>query len=184
MNEAKATLDDNSIAVNTPKQAARFSHNHAHRKRWSAEFEAWHGMRARCRYQNHRNYKNYGARGIMVCQSWKTFVNFLSDMGSKLDPSRSLDRINSNGHYSCGKCNECKANGWPSNCRWATSEEQHSNRRNNRLITKNGRTMTAKQWADFTGISYKTVSGRINNLGWDPLKAISTPVFRSLRTPV
>lgn len=73
-------------------------------------------MIQRCNYTRHPGYKNYGARGIAVCQRWLVFANFLSDMGERPD-GKTLDRINNDGHYEVG------------NCRWATVSEQLRNRR-------------------------------------------------------
>jgi len=72
-------------------------------------------MISRCKFVHH---KNYGGRGIKVCQRWiDSFENFLSDMGEKPSSKHSLDRINNDGDYE------------PSNCRWATAKEQSQNKR-------------------------------------------------------
>lgn len=78
-------------------------------------YHCWEGMIKRC--SNIKN-KNYGGRGIRVCDWWKySFENFCNDMGPLPTPNHSLDRIDYNGNYE------------PSNCRWATSIEQSRNRR-------------------------------------------------------
>ena len=86
----------------------------------SAEYRAWLAMCARCAKPNHPAWKNYGARGITVCERWRQFSTFLSDMGRKPSPEFSLDRINNNGNYE------------PGNCRWATWAQQANNRRTNK----------------------------------------------------
>lgn len=112
-------------------------------------FQCWSDMKQRCLNEKTAQYKNYGARGIAVCERWlESFDNFVADMGGK-PVGMSLDRIDVNGNYE------------PSNCRWATRSEQQSNRRNNRLITHNGQTLTARQWAKQLGISEATISFRV-----------------------
>jgi hypothetical protein len=77
-------------------------------------------MWQRCTNPNHKGYKNYGGRGITVCERWDSFKNFYADMGEAPE-GRSLDRINNDGNYE------------PSNCRWATRKEQAQNSRNTKL---------------------------------------------------
>lgn len=79
-------------------------------------YMVWQAMIARCTKPKHKDYKNYGGRGISVCKRWRVFVNFLTDMGLP-PPKKSLDRIDNDGNYE------------PGNCRWATSSEQYYNRR-------------------------------------------------------
>ena len=84
----------------------------------SREFNTWKGMQRRCYLQSAAGFKNYGGRGIAVCDRWlHSFENFLADMGCKPSPKHSIDRINNDGNYE------------PGNCRWATAKEQRQNRR-------------------------------------------------------
>lgn len=78
---------------------------------------AWKDMKARCNNPSHKDFVNYGARGIKVCNRWETFSNFAKDMGPKPSKAHSLDRIKLNQGYT------------PLNCRWATRFEQNINRR-------------------------------------------------------
>lgn len=103
------------------------------------EYRVWIAMRERCNNPNCKTYKDYGARGITVCERWDDFDLFMQDMGSRPDGC-TLDRINNSGNYS------------PENCRWATGIEQGSNKRNNVLVTWRDQTKTIAQWARYFGI--------------------------------
>jgi hypothetical protein len=129
----------------------------------SPEYRAWANMLTRCRNLRTRNWAYYGARGITVCDRWKTFENFLADMGRRPSHEHSLDRIdNAKGYF-------------PGNVRWATRKEQANNKSNNRLITFQGETLTQAQWAEKRGIDSKTLHQRLAN-GWSIGRALSQPV--------
>lgn len=123
----------------------------------------WSDMKSRCLCPSHRAFKNYGGRGIKVCDRWLTFSNFMTDMGMRPEGGM-LDRINNNGDYE------------PSNCRWATRAEQNANRRNCIYVEVNGETVTLKEACRRVGLTYRPVHKRITARGWDIKRALSTPI--------
>lgn len=132
-------------------------------------------MISRCTSTGSESWKHYGGRGIKVCERWlHSFPNFREDMGQRPSPKHSIDRINNDGNYSCGKCDECLRNGWPMNCRWATVGEQSRNKRTNRMLTFQGRTMSAVEWSEEAGMLYETMMGRLRK-GW-PMERVLGPV--------
>lgn len=131
-----------------------------HGMRKSLEYRSWAHMIGRCTVPTDKSYKNYGGRGITVCYEWRTsFRAFYEDMGPRPTPKHQLDRIDNNGNYE------------PSNCRWATPTEQANNRRSNRLITFDGKTMNAKEWSKVLGLDYNTLRQRLFRYNWPVEKA-------------
>lgn len=123
-------------------------------------------MMQRCHNENTDDFKNYGGRGITVCDEWKNDFQAFYDwaMASGYANGLTIDRIDVNGNY-------C-----PENCRWATSKKQNNNRRNNRLITHNGETHTMAEWAEIVGIEYSILACRICNHKWPIEKALTQEV--------
>lgn len=136
----------------------------------SAEHNTWISMTYRCRNENHVSFKNYGGRGITVCDRWlNSFEAFLEDMGPRPSSEHSIDRIDNDGNYE------------PGNCRWATVMEQGRNKRNSRLFTFYGKTMTLLQWCQISQVHHNTVGERLKR-GWSEKKAFWTPVRVRHRT--
>lgn len=109
------------------------------------EYRAWCALKSRCLNQRNPDYSHYGGRGVIVCQRWReSFRNFYIDLGVKPFKQYSLDRINVNRNYSCGKCDDCLANGWTMNVRWADSVTQRINQRRN--LTSIRLTMNYIHW--------------------------------------
>lgn len=145
------------------------------------EYRVWQTMRLRCQVPSNRAFKNYGARGIYVCERWRQSVaDFIADMGCKPTEHHEIDRINNDGSYTCGKCPECATRGAPMNCRWVTRAENSRNRRSNRLIEHSGETLTLIEWSQRLGISASTIAARLA-LGWSTEKALSTPARQWVR---
>jgi hypothetical protein len=118
-------------------------------------------MIQRCENPKNAGYKDYGARGIRVCERWHNFENFYADMGDKPTPKHTLERNHVDGNYD------------PNNCVWATQKEQQNNRRNNRIIEFMGQAKTLHQWADHFGINYGTLWSRLEVLHWPFEKALT-----------
>lgn len=124
----------------------------------TSEYGTWLQIRRRVLDKTNPRYKDYGGRGIAICQRWESFNNFIEDMG-KRPVGMSLERINNDGDYS------------PDNCRWATPREQAMNRRSNVRLTIKGETRTVKEWSELSGVSPKNIYQRISR-GWSHDEAI------------
>ena len=118
-------------------------------------YNIWQGMKQRCSNKNTIKYKNYGGRGIKVCDEWKndflSFYNWAIQNGydeTKNRKEQTLDRIDVNGNYE------------PNNCRWVTHSINCRNRNNNVYLTKNGISKTIVEWSEELGISQRVLSNR------------------------
>lgn len=99
-----------------------------HKKSGTVEHRAWLNLKYRCSDASKRSV--YADRGIMVCQGYAdSFERFFADVGNRPPGDYSIDRIDNDGGYWCGKCEECLANGWTMNIRWATASQQVQNSR-------------------------------------------------------
>lgn len=114
-------------------------------------YGVWCAMKERCNNPHNKSYKNYGAKGIAVCEEWsKSFAKFKewSESNGYAD-GLTIDRKNSNGNYE------------PNNCRWVTTAEQNRNYSRNHFITYQGKTKCLCDWADYFGINRATVLFRL-----------------------
>lgn len=127
----------------------------------------WKHMRQRTRDPSHKNYADYGGRGITLCDRWDDFQNFYDDMG---DPpaGATIERIDNERGYE------------PGNCRWATRAEQCRNQRSNIWIEHNGERRILADWAALSGVKYMTLYGRIKR-GMAAREAIETPAAKTGR---
>lgn len=144
-----------------------------HNMSGSKLYQVWRAMKSRCYTKKNEYYHRYGERGIVVCEEWKnsfiTFYSWASKNG--YEEGLSIERINNDGNY-------C-----PENCRWATILEQSNNTCKNVLITAFGETKTLRGWSNDKRCktSKKNLASRIQEKGWNPEKAIITPVRGTIR---
>ena len=140
---------------------------------------SWRSMLQRCYSEKNPNFPWYGGRGIFVCCRWrKSFLDFHEDLGP-VPSKHSLDRINTQGSYTCGKCQECQNKKQPFNCQWATRHQQSRNCKNNLWFTHNGKTLILKDWARLLGIPYLALYLRIKRRHWPFEQAISKPLRKT-----
>lgn len=116
-------------------------------------YHVWENIIARCTNQQHPNWKDYGGRGITVCERWLDFMGFYNDVAPTYQAGLTIERKDNNAGY----CLE--------NCRWIPQSEQILNTRKTRRVTVGGVTLPAKHWARKTGIPYATLLHRLNQ-GW------------------
>ena len=141
--------------------------NTTHGMKHTKLYEVHHHMKLRCLNPNDTSYKDYGGRGITICEEWmgkngfKNFMEWAVKNGYK--EGLTIDRINNEGNYS------------PENCRWTDVKTQARNRRTNLMLKYNGITKPCVEWAETFGIKPTTLYERIYR-GWDVKTALETPV--------
>lgn len=143
--------------------------NMTHGDSKSRLYKCWRSMKDRCRNPSDHNYNLYGARGIDVCDEWynsyEKFRNWA--LANGYTEELTIDRIDVNGGYE------------PSNCRWATNQEQANNKRTNVHLTFNGKTQTVFQWAREVGLNPITLEARIHRYKWDVERALTEPLHNN-----
>ena len=146
------------------KSCGCYHNNTKHGMTDSRPFRIWSNMRSRCLTPADKDYAQYGGAGISVCPSWaESFEAFWADMQPGYADHLTLDRIDGSKGY-------CK-----SNCRWATTQEQQNNRKNNVwLDTPKGR-MTVSQAAKAYGLKVITLHARLFRYKWGLTRALNTP---------
>lgn len=151
----------------TREATSRRSITHGGSKRNPRLFNIWLGMVRRCTNPSDAAYRNYGGRGIAVCERWMDVNAFIDDNEDLARPHLTLDRRNNDGPYS------------PDNCRWATRKEQGENRRTTMLVTYKREQKPLADWAVQFGIPKATLRYRLQN-GWSMARAIQVPVRQML----
>lgn len=150
---------------------ARQSRN-CHGESYSRLYQEWSRMKTRCYNPNTKDYKNYGARGIVVCDEWQTFWPFREwAYASGYSDNLTIERINVNGNY-------C-----PENCKWITHAEQASNKRTNIFIEFNDEKKTISQWARELGISKSLILWRYR-AGKSPSECLSLEKWKRTSTKI
>jgi len=146
----------------------QMKHGAAQRAATRPEYRIWVGIKTRCTNVRSHGYHRYGGRGIVMHKPWAaSFETFLRDVGSRPSPEHTLDRYpNNDGNYE------------PGNVRWATRAEQARNTTRTRLLTFDGMTMCAKDWATKIGLKYSTLRQRLQ-YGWSVARTLTTPSFRN-----
>lgn len=139
----------------------------SHGYSYSRLYRIYYSMRARCYNPNHRAYEEYGGRGITICDECmgdNGFIAFRDWAESNgYNDNLSIDRKDNNKGY------------FPGNCKWSTDKEQLNNRRDNHLITYKGKTHTASEWGDITGVGRDNIYCRLQK-GWSIERTLTTPV--------
>ena len=136
-----------------------------HGLRHTRVYGVWSQMKARCENPRNPAYRNYGERGIKVCDAWSDAAVFFADMGEPPE-GFTLERIDNDKGYQ------------PDNCCWASRADQTKNRRNVLVIEINGVSRPMFEVAEENGISRKTAWFRVQK-GWDPVAAATFPVMRN-----
>lgn len=125
-------------------------------------YYTWQAMKRRCNNPRDKRYDDYGGRGIKVCERWSSsYEAFLEDVGLPPSDKHQIDRINNDGDYE------------PSNCRWVDRVQNARNKRNTRLISAFGESLTLAEWSERSGILQKTIEMRIKR-GMTPEEAITS----------
>lgn len=132
-------------------------------------YRIWAGMKTRCSNKNRLAFADYGAKGISVCDEWKTFEPFHEwALRSGYEDNLTIERKDIN----IGYC--------PENCEWIPRGDQNKNTHRNVLVTFKGETMIVSDWARRTGLPVGRLSHRLR-CGWSVERALTTPLRKCER---
>lgn len=146
--------------------------NTRHERCGTPEYSIWAGMLQRCLNEKCQAYVWYGARGIKVCDRWRSFDAFYADMGDRPSRRHSLERTNNEGDYE------------PGNVVWGTPEEQHNNKRSNHYVLYRSERMSLTKAINTagSGISLSAARGRLAR-GWSVQATVETPPSENIYVP-
>ncbi len=131
-----------------------------HGMRRTRTYSIWCDVLKRCNNEKSISYRWYGAKGVKVCDRWRSFENFFADMGEAPE-GLTIDRIDSSKDYR------------PGNCRWATPQEQTENRECQKFYELNGVSKTLPKWCEELGIKYRTMRSRMYRSGMSFIEAVN-----------
>ena len=117
-------------------------------------YHVWTQMIQRCENKNNKSFKNYGGRGISVCERWKSFDSFYGDNAAQYNEGLTIDRINNNGDYS------------RENCRWISNKENCRNRHGVVIVDFKGQFLPLNELAEKHGIKISTAYQRYVRKDW------------------
>ncbi len=137
-------------------------------KEYPRLYSIYNGVKKRCYARNELRYKDYGGRGIKMCDDWLNpvdgFDNFVEwSLSNEYAEDKTIDRIEVDGDYE------------PQNCRWISLLDQSLNKRDTRWVIYKGERLPLKVLCDSLGVSYDTVHNRLYSLGWDIERAVQWP---------
>lgn len=146
-------IKQNLIRPNTKPSKGKSHYNYNHGMTKNKLFNSWVSMMARCYNTQNIGYKNYGGRGIRVCDRWHDPRLFIQDIGYRPSDAFSLGRINNDGNYE------------PLNCRWEERKQQANNKRSSLFFTICCQRKTLLEWCEIYNVKYSMAYTRIKN-GW------------------
>lgn len=156
--EGKSLRSGNAKSCGCLRKEATIRRNKANRlyeEKDDRLVRIWRAMHHRCESEIDEHYKNYGERGIKVCEEWHDFEPFKQwAWNNGYNDNLTIDRIDSNGNYE------------PCNCRWISQKEQANNTNRNKYLTYQGTTQTLAQWCEELGLNYYRTKARLNTLHW------------------
>lgn len=165
-NEFESSI--NKVSTGTTKSCrcllfngdSRVTHGATRRGHVRSEYKVWSKIKKRCFDDKYAAYKDYGARGIVMCEAWSNdFQAFLDHVGDRPSMKHSIDRIDNSKGYE------------PGNVRWATMKEQCRNRRTSRFVTYRGTTKTLAEWCEKFHLNYSITRHNLDRKKMPPERA-------------